>query len=96
MADMGDIQAAIQRTIDDSLVRVDPELRRRLDEIADVERIMRETYEAREAQLRDAVIDAYRHRVEKLEGVLRRVKADRPSAHSDEVWAAIADALDES
>lgn len=30
-----------------------------------------------------------RTRVAELEGVLRMVKADRPSCHSDEVWAAI-------
>lgn len=37
-----------------------------------------------------------RNRVADLERVLRMVKADRPSVHSDEVWAAICSALDET
>jgi hypothetical protein len=36
-----------------------------------------------------------RARVAELERVLRMVKADRPSAHSDEVWVAICTALGE-
>jgi hypothetical protein len=33
--------------------------------------------------------------IERLRSVLRMVKADRPTAHSDRVWAAINEALDE-
>ena len=38
-------------------------------------------------------LHALRERVTQLETVLRAVKADRPTAHSDAVWAQINDAL---
>jgi hypothetical protein len=40
-----------------------------------------------------AIAERQRDRIRELERVLRMVKADRPSAHSDDVWTALLEVL---
>lgn len=53
--------------------------------------------DALRANVADAVgiIGRQNNEIETLKNVLRMVAADRPTAHSDRVWAAIIDALAE-
>lgn len=94
-----DLMRAIELATDDSVMRQGPNIAAVLqalgDAAAEIERLNEEVSTMHPSVVHQCCEDvqAWKALAEQAESALRAVRADRPSSHTDEVWAAVQDAL---